>query len=122
MSELGGPVAGLEGLLDLDQETGRIRAIERPVIPRHREIADWVDGDAFAAVRGAHDHRLACDRVGREDCDLWLVDDGHRQDAACRAVVRDREGAAADLAGTELAATSAARKVIDLPCDRSKTL
>ena len=70
----------------------------------------------------ADDHRLARDGVGRQDGHLRLVDDRHRQHAAGRAVVGDRERAAADLVGAQLAAAGPAGEVVDLAGDRPQPL
>ena len=54
---------------------GRVRAVERAVVPGEREQADVVDRDRVVAV-GTLDHdRLLADAVGRDDRDLRLVDD-----------------------------------------------
>ena len=63
-SQLGGPVPRLEDLLDLLQEAGCVGAVEGAMVPAHRQVADGMDGDRFAAVGGVR-RRPACGRWRR---------------------------------------------------------
>ena len=113
---------GLEDLLDPDEEAGGVGAVERAVVPRHRQVADRVDDDRLGAVGQRGDDRLADDGVGRQDRHLRLVDDRERQHRAGRAVVGDRERAAGDLVGHQLLRPGPAGEVVDLPGDGAEPL
>ena len=67
-------------------------------------------------------HRPAHDGVGRDDRDLRLVDDRHRQHRAGRSVVGDRERAALDLVGAQLAGPGTIGEVADLAGERLQSL
>src|SRR5262245_53402591 len=94
ISELGGPVPGLDDLLDPLEEAGGVGAVEGAVVPAHRQVADRMDRDRFGSVGSVGHYRLAHDGVGGDDPDLRLIDDRHRQHGARRPVVGDRERAA----------------------------
>ena len=50
--------------LDPLEEAGRVGAVEGPVVPAHRQVADRMDGDRLAAVGGRR-RRPACGRSRR---------------------------------------------------------
>ena len=108
--------------LSASEEAGGVGAVERAVVPGHREVADRVDDDRLGAVGQRGDDRLAHDRVGRQDRDLRLVDDREREHRTGRPVVRDRERAARDLVGKQLLRPGTRRQIVDLPGDGAQAL
>src|SRR5207244_7775977 len=94
-SDLVLPVALLEDVADESEESGGVRAVERTVIPRQREITDWSHAHrppagAIGDGGGTHPHT-----IGREDGHLWWVDDGRTHHRAVAARIGDGERAAA---------------------------
>src|ERR1035441_918268 len=49
--ELGSPVAGLHNLSQPGHERGGVSTVDSPVVPRHDQVADRMDGDTVGAVR-----------------------------------------------------------------------
>src|SRR5258708_22678063 len=99
------PVALLEDVAEESEESGGVRAVERAVIPRQREITDWSHAHrppagAIGDGGGTHPHT-----IGREDGHLWWVDDGRTHHRAVAARVGDGERAAAEVVSTQLART-----------------
>ena len=72
----------------------------------------WPTG-AMASAPSVVDDDLLGHAVGREDADLRPVDDRKRDPGAGRAGVRDREGAAREVVGHELAGMGAGGDVAD---------
>src|SRR5438552_6166495 len=104
-SDLVLPVALLEDVANESQESGGVRAVERAVIERQREITDWSHAHrppagAIGDGGGTHAHS-----IGREDGHLWWVDDGRTHHRAVAARVGDGERAAAEVVSTQLART-----------------
>src|SRR5690606_26169413 len=96
----------LEELLEAGQEACGIRAVHDAVIVAEREEGSLADRDRVHAVR-RHDDRALLDRTGPENRGSALRDDGHADDRAEHAGIRDRERRTLDLVGLELALAGA---------------
>ena len=72
------PVARFEDLFQARQKRGRIGAVEGAMIEALADHADHARRDEVALRRG-DDCRLQADRVGRENADLWRIDDRRRE-------------------------------------------
>ena len=76
----------------------------------------------FAAVCESCDDRFTRNRIGRDDTDLGLINDRHREHRPCRSVVGNGEGSTLDLIWAQASISGAIGEVVDLLSDRSKTL
>src|SRR6266511_3597226 len=92
----------LEQLLQLAQELGGFRPVDRAVIAGESE-GHQRPGDELALL----EHRPLLDRADREDCDLRRVEDGDELLDAVHAEVGDRERAALEVVLGQLAVTRA---------------
>src|SRR5690606_24145628 len=86
------------------------------VIVAEREEGSLADRDRVHAVR-RHDDRALLDRTGPENRGSALRDDGHADDRAEHAGIRDRERRTLDLVGLELALAGARGEVVDAARD-----
>src|SRR5829696_2197482 len=112
-AELGVEVAFLESGLDGAEEPGRFSSVHKPVVVGHRQVHHVAHRDHLAELRIGDHHRTLDQRAGAEDGDLGLVDDRGVHQRTGRAVIRDREGAAAQLVGADLVLSGAGGEVAD---------
>src|SRR5215204_5800054 len=96
-AEVLGEVPRLEIVLHAREEPRSELAVDRPVIPRHRDV----DHAAYRNRVVDHDWPFD-DRVERQDPGVRLIDDRYRRDRAVGARVRDRERSALYLVGLQL--------------------
>src|SRR5689334_24164882 len=112
--ELGLERAGLQPLLHGDQEAGRVRTVDQPVVVGQGQGDHRPDRDDLAEVWVVDHDRPLHDRAGAEDADLRLVDDRRVEQGTAAAGVGQRERAAAELVRADLVDPGALREVGDL--------
>src|SRR5215467_5220090 len=101
----------LKPVLYRDQEPRRVGAVDQPVIISQGQVHDRAHRGDLAKIGILDDHRSLADRSRAKDADLRLIDDWRVEQRPATARVGQRERAASEVIGADLARPGARGQV-----------
>ena len=111
-----------KALLHVHEVARRIRSVDETVVVGEGNVDHGTNRDRLGTIRGLHHHRALDDRTDAHDCRLRHVENRGVEERAGGTGVRDGEGRAGELIGTDLRIAGASGKIVDRGCKAGDVL